>query len=68
MSVKQILCVDDLNARLAEMRAAQAQFARFTQEQVDHIVHEMALAGWISTRNWRAWPWRKRAAAYMKTK
>ena len=44
MSVKQILCVDDLNARLAEMRAAQAQFARFTQEQVDHIFYEAAMA------------------------
>ena len=44
MSVKQILCVDDLNARLAEMRAAQAEFARFTQEQVDHIFYEAAMA------------------------
>ena len=44
MSVKQILCVDDLNARLAEMRAAQAEFARFTQKQVDHIFYEAAMA------------------------
>ena len=37
--------VDALKARMAEVRAAQQEFATFTQEQVDKIVHAMALAG-----------------------
>lgn len=36
--------VDALNTRLAQMRAAQAEFATFTQEQVDKIFYEAALA------------------------
>ena len=36
--------VDALNARIQEMRGAQAVFATFTQEQVDKIFYEAALA------------------------
>ncbi|MBQ9006340.1 MAG: aldehyde dehydrogenase family protein, partial [Atopobiaceae bacterium] len=36
--------VATLTARLSEMRAAQAKFATFTQEQVDKIFYEAALA------------------------
>ena len=36
--------VDALNARIQEMRSAQAAFATFTQEQVDKIFYEAALA------------------------
>ena len=36
--------VDALNARIQEMRSAQAVFATFTQEQVDKIFYEAALA------------------------
>ncbi len=36
--------VDALNARMKQMRAAQAVFATFTQEQVDKIFYEAALA------------------------
>ena len=36
--------VSDLVARLNAMRAAQATFATFTQEQVDKIFYEAALA------------------------
>lgn len=57
-----------IDALVEKAQVALQEFLKLDQEQVDHIVHEMALAGWISTRNWRAWPWRKRAAAYMKTK
>ena len=36
--------VETLHARLAEMREAQAEFATFSQEQVDKIFYEAALA------------------------
>ena len=36
--------VDALTERIAEMRAAQAEFATFTQEQVDKIFFEAAMA------------------------
>ena len=36
--------VEALNARMKQMRAAQAVFATFTQEQVDKIFYEAALA------------------------
>ena len=36
--------VETLHARLAEMREAQAEFATFSQEQVDEIFYEAALA------------------------
>ena len=36
--------VDALNERLAQMRKAQAEFATFTQEQVDKIFYEAAMA------------------------
>ena len=36
--------VDALNECIAEMRTAQAEFATFTQEQVDKIFYEAALA------------------------
>ena len=40
----QIEDVDTLLKRLEEMREAQAEFATFTQEQVDKIFYEAALA------------------------
>ena len=36
--------VDSLATRIQEMRAAQAEFATFTQEQVDRIFHAAAMA------------------------
>ena len=36
--------VEALQARIKEMRAAQAEFAKFTQEQVDKIFYEAAMA------------------------
>ena len=36
--------VEALQARLKEMRAAQAEFATFSQEQVDKIFYEAAMA------------------------
>ena len=41
---REIDCVDALTERIAQMRAAQAEFATFTQEQVDKIFYEAALA------------------------
>ena len=39
-----VASVDDLNALIGRMRAAQAEFATFSQEQVDKIFYEAALA------------------------
>ena len=36
--------VEALQERIKEMRAAQAEFAKFTQEQVDKIFYEAAMA------------------------
>ena len=36
--------VEALQERMKEMRAAQAEFAKFTQEQVDKIFYEAAMA------------------------
>ena len=40
--------VDALNAKLKEVRAAQKEFATFTQEQVDKIFFEAAMAAALS--------------------
>ena len=36
--------VEALQERIKEMRVAQAEFAKFTQEQVDKIFYEAAMA------------------------
>ena len=41
---KVIDSLDALNSRLASMRKAQAEFATFSQEQVDKIFHAAAIA------------------------
>ena len=43
-AVKLIDSVDALEERMASMRKAQAEFATFSQEQVDKIFYEAALA------------------------
>ena len=43
-SVKKITTVKELEKKLAVMRKAQAEFAGFSQEQVDKIFYEAALA------------------------
>ena len=41
---RPIDCVEALQERMRIMRAAQREFAKFTQEQVDHIFFEAAMA------------------------
>lgn len=41
---RPIDCVEALQERMRIMRAAQREFSRFTQEQVDHIFFEAAMA------------------------
>ena len=42
--ISKIDSVETLEAKLAEMRKAQAVFATFTQEQVDEICKQAAMA------------------------
>ncbi|MFR5266273.1 bifunctional acetaldehyde-CoA/alcohol dehydrogenase [Clostridium sp.] len=44
MKVKKVTNVEELNAKLEEVRAAQKEFATFTQEQVDKIFKAAAMA------------------------
>ena len=41
---RPIDCVEALQERMRIMRAAQREFSKFTQEQVDHIFFEAAMA------------------------
>ena len=45
-----------VDALVEKAQVALHKFLELDQEQVDHIVHEMALAGLESTRSWPAWP------------
>ncbi len=42
--VKQVESVDDLKARIAEIRAAQAEYSTFSQEKLDEIFRAAAIA------------------------
>ena len=54
-----------LDAMIERVRAAQAVFARYDQEQVDAVFHHAAAA---ATSNWPKWPWRKPAWAFWRTR
>lgn len=51
--------VPALERKLKEVREAQAQFATFSQEQVDQIFRQLR---WLQTTHvcrWQKWQWKK---------
>lgn len=58
--------VEALEAAIARVRAAQRQYATFTQEQVDRIFLAAATAADQARIPWRRWLWRRRAWALWK--
>lgn len=57
-----------IDGLVEKAQAALKEFLTLDQEQIDHIVHEMALAGLDKHQELAAWPWRKPAAACTRTR
>ena len=51
----------DLEVLIAKVKAAQKQFATFTQEQVDLIFRKAAFAAAGARTPWRSWRWKRPA-------